>query len=87
MAISIFSSKLKNNMNNSIFKYLILFVVITLGLLIFIKLLPLLLLLIAAASVIFLIYGLNEVNSGRKTVDDLKQLVVTEFKKILTYIK
>lgn len=76
-------------MINSIFKYLFLFVIIALGLLLIIKLSPLfsLLLIVATAALIFLIYGLNEINSGRKTVDDLKQLVVTEFKKILTYIK
>lgn len=73
-------------MKNSIIKWALFVALAVLTLLIFFKILPFLLLLIATGALIFLLYALSEVNRGRKTVPEIKALAKTKIQFAIDYI-
>ena len=71
---------------NNIKKYLMLTVVVLFALILLIKLLPEFMFMVSVGLFFGLLYALNEINAGRKTVDDFKVIVESWIQKIKQFL-
>lgn len=74
-------------MNNNIFKPLLLFLLVIICVGIFIKILPFLLTIATTVILVALIWGFVEVNSGRKTVPEVKEFFREKIQSAVQYVK
>ena len=71
--------------NNNLFKYLAMFLIVLAIVYIFIKILPILIILCGVAAIFFVGYNLIEIRSGRKTYEEVKLEVTNKFAEVVKY--